>query len=134
MIGALLLRQKVLTKSELGLSENETFIDLRRFDATRLQLISNSIADKIGEKITTSILGEQNCELSNGQTIVIPNWYLHHQGHKLEEKILETFPELNELKRDKEAALKIEILDKVIEDIPEIISKDILELFKSIQE
>lgn len=134
LLGALLLRQKVLSKSELGLSENETFIDLKRFDATRLQLISDSIVSKIKEKVTTSIDGVQNCELLNGKTIVIPKWYLHHQGHQLEDKILKTFPELNELKRNKEEALKIEILDKIIDDLPEIISTDILKIFKSIQE
>ncbi|MDA9057443.1 AAA family ATPase [Flavobacteriaceae bacterium] len=134
LIGALLLRQKIIDKSDLGLSDNESFIDLRKFEEERLQSISDVIVSKIKTKITSTIEGQQECELLNGEKIILPNWYLHHHGHQLEDKILETFPQLNEIKKNKEEALKVEILDKIIDDLPGLLSIDILEIFKSIQE
>lgn len=134
LIGTLILRQKIIDKKELGLSANETYVDLRNFESKRLQVIVNTIILKVKANISFSIKGEQECKLLNGKMIVIPNWYLQHHGHQLEDKILDTFPQLNEIKKNKEEALKVEILDKIIDDLPGLLSIDILEIFKSIQE
>ena len=133
LIGALLLRQKVVQKSEFGLLENETYIDLRKFEAEKLQFIADTIISNVKTKVTSSTEGKQDCKLLNGKMVVVPNWYLHYHGHQLEEKILETFPQLNEIKKKKEEALKVEVLDKIIDDLPGLLSIDILEIFKSIQ-
>ncbi|WP_437823544.1 AAA family ATPase [Tenacibaculum mesophilum] len=133
LVGALLLRQKIIQKTAVGLEQNETYIDLRNFEESRLQKIAGYVISKVAEKINSSVEGEQVCPLLNGINITTPNWYLHHQGHQLEEKIIEAFPQLNEIKRNKEDALKVEIIDKIVDDLPELISVDILNVFKAVQ-
>ena len=59
--------------------------------------------------------------------------YLDKQGHELEKLILERFQGLNELKKNKEERLKIEMIDKVIDEMPGMLSIDILNLFKEVQ-
>ncbi|MCW3170156.1 hypothetical protein OMO38_16640 [Chryseobacterium sp. 09-1422] len=55
------------------------------------------------------------------------------QGHKLEEIIIEAFPALKSIKR-KEPDLKLAVIERVIYDFPDLIPKELLEIFKSIQE
>jgi len=66
----------------------------------------------------------------NGITIQIPIWYLHRNGHELEDKIKNTFPSL---KKFQKSTLKMEIVNRVIDDLPEFIPTDIVDLFQSIQ-
>lgn len=70
----------------------------------------------------------------NGIEINLPKWYLHYHGHTLEEQVLKAFPQLAAIKKGKEEALKVEILNKVVDDIPSILSHDILDVLKSVQE
>ncbi|MBN4062532.1 hypothetical protein JYU20_04970, partial [Bacteroidales bacterium AH-315-I05] len=67
----------------------------------------------------------------SGIEIEIPQWYLHHQGHDLETHLKTVFPQLNKYNKDGE--LKKEMINKIIDDIPELIPTDILELFRDIQ-
>lgn len=59
---------------------------------------------------------------------------MHYQGHDLEDKLLGIFPELNAIKRKKEKALKIAIIEKVIDDIPEIMPKAFFNIFSTLQQ
>jgi len=133
LIGALLLRDKIITKKELNLNENETFIDLKYFNQEKLQFIADYITNKVALVVNPTDNAIFKVKLLNGIEINIPNWYLNHNGHSLEEHILKTFPQLKSIKKDKEEALKIEILNKVVDDLKEILSIDILEVLKSIQ-
>jgi len=67
----------------------------------------------------------------NQNEIEIPNWYLIHNGHELEEKLKAEFPQLRRYAR--EGDLKKEVVAKVIDDVPELIPHDILDLFIEIQ-
>lgn len=135
LLGILLLREKIVDRKDLQLEENETFIDLRGFCSKRLQIVVDFVSNKVSEVINPTDNKMTPVKLLNGIEINIPQWYLHHHGHELENKILNTFPKLGKITRgNSDSALKNEILDKVIDDIPNILSIDFLELFKSIQE
>lgn len=43
------------------------------------------------------------------------------------------FPELNGIKKGKEELLKIAIIEKVIDDIPELISVDLFDVYSKLQ-
>ncbi len=133
LIAALILREKIVSKEELGLNPNETYINLKNFDNEKLQFIADYVIKKVATVVSIKETKFNTCKLINGKEIKIPFWYLHHQGHTLEEQILKTFPQLNEIKKGKEDALKIEILSKVTEDIADILSIDLLEILKCVQ-
>ncbi|MEG0851134.1 MAG: hypothetical protein RSH24_14815, partial [Flavobacterium sp.] len=134
LIGALLLREKIVAKEVLGLTQNETFIDLKNFSKERLQIIADYVTEKVSEFVNPTDKTLNPVKLLNGIEINLPTWYLHHQGHTLEEQILKAFHQLNAIKKGKEEVLKIEILNKVVDDIPNILSQDILDILKCIQE
>ncbi|MCU0393922.1 MAG: ATP-binding protein, partial [Thermoflexibacter sp.] len=133
LIAALLLREKIITKEELKLNTNETYIDLKHFNKERLQFIADYITNKVADVVNPAENSNSLVKLLNGIEINIPVWYLHHQGHTLEGHILKVFPQLNSIKKGKEEALKIEILNKVVDDIIEILPIDLLEALKCVQ-
>lgn len=135
MVGALLLREKAIEQTDLGLGEGTIFNQFKDFENDTLQKITDFVVDKVFGNDPN--LKKEDCvesELINGKIISIPKHYLHHNGHQLEKIILEAFPELNKIKKDKEEVLKEHILKYIIDDIPQCLSKDIIELFRSIQE
>ncbi|MEM9833512.1 MAG: ATP-binding protein [Bacteroidota bacterium] len=132
LLGAYLLREKFLPKMELGLRDNETYIDLRNFDDSKLQYIVDVISNKVKsifqEPVDESLIVSS---LINGRSVKIPKWYILYQGHELEKQLKSSFPHLNRFQR--EGDLKKEIISKVIDDIPEILSEDLLYLLKEVQ-
>jgi ABC-type multidrug transport system ATPase subunit len=133
LVGALLLREKFVAKEDLHLTSNETFIDLKNFDKYRLQMVADYVIGKVSVIVNPTDSTLIAVKLLNQIEISIPKWYLHHQGHTLEEQILKAFPQLNSIKKGKEEALKLEILNKIVDDIPSILSHDILDVLKSVQ-
>jgi len=137
LVAALLLREKYIDREELGLSADETYIDLKTFDSQKLQAIADNILDKLHpfltDKEALAIEGYTEVTLLNNLKINLPNWFLLHQGHKLEEAYIKAFDELKTSKKNKEELLKLEIINKVIDDIPDLMSVDILDLLQDIQ-
>lgn len=133
LVAGLLLREKYINREDLGLTNNETYIDFKKLSKEQLQAIANFVIIKVKSivKPMETVLSE--VVLLNEVEVQIPTWYLNHHGHTLEIALLKAFPELNELKKGKEVALKIEIINKVIDDIPELISKDMLEILLNVQ-
>jgi energy-coupling factor transporter ATP-binding protein EcfA2 len=122
------------------------FSDIQNLSPEKLQLIidqlvsiilgkidkSKSEFQKVTEKLNDIQLVFDSvvpCQLLSGISINLPIWYLYYQGHALEKSIKEAFPQLNKYKE--EDKLKLAIINKVINDFPQFISSDIIELFQS---
>jgi|ERR1019366_3595608 ABC-type Mn2+/Zn2+ transport system ATPase subunit len=133
LLSALLFREKLIRSEDLGLTNNETYFDLKNFGQEQLQVVANFITDKVALTVKPTDTTTTKYKLLNGLELDIPIWYLHHQGHSLEDILLITFPALNALKKGKEESLKLEIINKVIDDIPELISVELLDVLKSVQ-
>lgn len=134
LIGVLLLREKIVEKDVMGLTQTETFIDLKNFSREKLQVVADFVIANVFAVVNPTDQTLTSVKLMNNIEIVVPKWYLHHQGHSLEEQILKAFPPLNSIKKGKEDALKLEILNKVVDDIPSLLSQDILDVLKCVQE
>jgi ABC-type Mn2+/Zn2+ transport system ATPase subunit len=132
LLAAFLLREKIKTREYFGLEESENYFDFPKFTKNKLQ----KIVDKIISDINSQDEQQSNNTLNivhynNGQiSLEIPLWYLHHQGHDLENKIKKSYQELNKYKNSE--SLKSEIVKKVIDDLPEFISMDFINLFQSL--
>lgn len=133
LLAALLLREKIISRESLGLASNQSYTDFKNMGVNDLQRISDFIVQSLKHKVNMEVEQRVIVEYVNGINIFIPTWYLHHNGHKLEEIILSVYPSLNSIKKGKEEALKIEIIEKVVDDIPGLLSIDFLNAFKYIQ-
>ncbi|WP_341730839.1 AAA family ATPase [Microcoleus sp. EPA2] len=132
LIAALLLREKWIERSEIGLSECETYINFATFDSTRLQDIADFVVNKVQLHISPAVGNDKLlCQYLGGQTINLPKWFLHRQGHDLETTLKDVFHKLKRF--TKEPDLKWEIITKVIDDVPSLIPCDFLHLLKDIQ-
>ncbi|MCP4295807.1 MAG: hypothetical protein GY786_09390, partial [Proteobacteria bacterium] len=76
-------------------------------------------------------VAQQKVVYVGGNVIRISNLLLVNQGHLLEERIKDAFPQLKRYQL--EGQLKKEIILKVIDDIPEFLSTDLLEILVDIQ-
>lgn len=132
LIAALLIREKFITPEELNINfvlETELLIQSNEV----LNSIANYVIDKIKIKNEENKLVE--IEYCNGKKIKIPQWYLITNGHKLEELIVDAFPMLRKISRGNNGtnALKNEILDKIIANMPGFIPFDILDVMSKLQ-
>jgi hypothetical protein len=128
-IGLLILRTKIGPYNEV----EYTFRNLDSSCSNTLNAIHDWILTKISPQFTISDKSVTPIKLNNGLIINTPQWFTHHQGHELETKILQVIPELKALKRGKEEALKLEVINKVYEDCPELIPVSFQETFQRIQ-
>lgn len=133
LVAALLLRFKLIDREHISLSREETVDSLKSFENNRLQTAANFVINALSVHVKDIYNAETTCLLSNGKEIIIPNWYLLLRGHTLEEKLLLTFPKLGTIKKDKEDALKMAVLNMVVDDLPGLISVDLIEILQRVQ-
>ncbi|MBK0382869.1 ATP-binding protein [Pedobacter sp. SD-b] len=132
LLGYFLLREKFIQNEELGLDKEEKFLNFGSFDSFKLQVIADKILDKIKPKFKKSSDGSvREVEYINGIKLNLPVWFLENNGHDIADILISTFPQLQRFKE--ENRLRKEVLNKTISDIPDLISKDILDLFIRIQ-
>jgi len=132
LVAAFLLREKWVDRSTLGLCEEEVYTQISVFDSNRLQKISDFIVCRLEPyKPSQAEDVRRECGYVGEQKITLPTWFLHMQGHELESLLKNVFPELNRFRQ--EGQLKQEILSKVVDDMPNLLSKDFIDLFQQIQ-
>lgn len=131
-LSAFLLREKFIDRATLGLKEGVRYTDFSSLDNLQLQSIADFIANQAKAKLDSppDILCQETVYVG-GQKINIPSWFLRMHGHTLENLIQETFPQLKRYRGKGE--LKREIINKVIDDIPDFISEDVLLVLHEIQ-
>jgi predicted ATPase len=133
LLGALLLREKAeaITAQQLAsaplLRERENYFHLREFDDARLQLVADSVVMALGFSANDLV----EISYANGRRVQAPQAYLQMRGHDLEGKIKQIFPELKRFHQ--EPKLKEEILHKILEDMPELLPADFVDLLVDIQ-
>jgi hypothetical protein len=131
LLGAFLIREKWIKRDEIGFNSNETYVDIAKLDNDRLQVVANFIVSKVKNFVPpTSEEKNISCEYVGGQVISLPFWFLQIKGHELEEILTNIFPQLKRFQ--KQSQLKLEILRKVVDDIPTLIPKDLISLFNEI--
>jgi ABC-type Mn2+/Zn2+ transport system ATPase subunit len=133
LISALLLREKIILREDLDLSNNQTYSDFKYFSQVQLQKISDFSVNKISSQVKSDDKSIVKTKLLNEIEIEIPRWYLHLQGHELEEMFLAVFPKLEDIRKRKEELLKIAIIEKIIDDMPGLISVDLFDIYSKLQ-
>ncbi|MCB0195675.1 MAG: AAA family ATPase [Anaerolineae bacterium] len=132
LLAGFLFRERYIEREVLGINQNENYTDFKNFDDIRLQEIVDYIIKKVGEEIGT-IHEDYNLlvEYIGGKKVRIPSWYVFTQGHLLETKLKNVFNQLKRYQREED--LKKEIINKVVDDIPDFIPVELLKILREIQ-
>lgn len=128
------LEQKYITKKELGLSDNENFWN-HDFDKTRLQNISDIIINKL--EFDDDDKQDNNYVVVtylNNHIVKIPKWYLEYNWHKNNDNMVKKISKLHFYTGGTLNDFKESIIVMVMNTAPQLISSDILELLREIQE
>jgi predicted ATPase len=127
-----ILREKIRKNNYFGLSEDENHMDFRNYDNSKLQNIVDifindvySIVNKEENSLDNS--NKASVMYVNGRTLNLPVWYLHYQGHDLENALKNTYIELRKFEK-----MKVEILKKVFDDLPDFIPVEILHMLQNL--
>lgn len=127
-VGLLLIRENVIKTEDVGLP-SLTYVSLSQLTDTQIQTIINYVTKKL------ELFSMNVCDYATqgGKTYKITKDYCTIQGHELENKILDTWPQLRAIaKGGGDNKLKNHVLDTVYKDYPEFISLDFVELFSKI--
>lgn len=130
LVAILAYQLRLVYREALTLEEGQTFADLRGFDNERLQVVVDNTLQWLGFP-TGAEQAARACTYINGRTVNIPISYLEMQGHALEARIKSKAPVFNKFNND--SKLKLEILDKVLYELPGFLSRDFLDLLSGIQ-
>ena len=118
-LGLLLLHENIIKISDIFPDEQKGYMKVFLNNPSIEKL--NTLSKYIEEKVIGSDKGNlKNITLVNGATVQIGSKYLNYNGHKLEDKIKEKFPQL---KRFNTKNLLIETVDKVIQNFPQFLPK-----------
>lgn len=128
-VAFLLVREKIVKTSEMGVGEY-TFTKLNNLDDNSIQII----IDYIVAQLNLAIGERVEYMTQDGKKYQVSKSYFTIQGHDLEQKIMNKWPQLNSVKRGKndENILKNYVLDNVISEYSEFLSNDFIETFSKI--
>jgi ABC-type cobalamin/Fe3+-siderophores transport system ATPase subunit len=131
LLAAFLLREKYVDRTTLGLTGADRYTDFSHFDNSKLQSIADSIISRIRAEITQPCDDSPiEAEYIGSKKINLPLWFCILQGHQLELAVRRAFPPVNKHRGED---LKLEIVRKVVDDIPDLLSIDLLLLMRDIQ-
>lgn len=124
-VALLLIREKKDTFDDV--EQNIKFTSLHNAPDALLQSLINSVCSKLGFVATDEVSYEVIC----GKTFNVKKEYFTIQGHELEEKIMNRWPQLNSVKRGRqeENVFKDYMIENVISEYPEFLSVDFVESF-----
>jgi hypothetical protein len=129
IVAAFLLREKVLTKDEVGIEFRELLASTWPPFQSTVDLIVARVRSNLKD-VTDAVL--ETSRFHNGMSVQVPRWYLRMRGHDLEAAVVKAFPYLEKFGPE-DFKLKREIVKTVLDDIPGLISDDLVSLFLEIQ-
>lgn len=132
LLGAFLLREQFMPSTSLGLNQNDKFVDFKNFEVHKLQSIVDKVTENVSRNVSNPDMDIMQVSYVNGTILNVPKFYLQYNGHNLIEKLKTVFPALNRFANQSDIIL--EVMRKIVDELPEFIPTDLLEIFKSIQE
>lgn len=132
LLAAFLLYGKYIKPEKLGLT-NEHYTDFRYFTQTKFQTIADHIFDRVKPLIKSSDEMVSSIKYLDKFEIEIPHWYLTCPGHDLANHVIKAFSELGKYK-EKPNDLTKDIVRIILDDVPQLIHSNFLELFRDIQD
>lgn len=120
-----MIKKGFINATDIGLVNIHNYVQISNLiNNDTLQHLSNIISEQLSfssEKKTSSLI--------DGNEIGISKEYFTMQGHELELQHKNKWPVLNSIRGKGDSALKVDIISTIINDFPQLLSKDILWTF-----
>lgn len=131
-IGLALLDNNQITTSELGLPQYHNSFQVKNAMSETINL--QTLIDHIEKQLWGETLDQEECELINGKIVNINKQQLRMPGHRLEEKYESVWGNKlkkvkNHIRSSESEKLKRSLINTVINQLPELLSKDILDTY-----
>lgn len=124
----LLIRENIIKTTDAGIPHH-TYVSLSQLSDEDIQ----RLIDYITTELCFSLTPEVSYSVQNGKIFNIAKEYCEIQGHELESKILNKWPQLKTIaKGGGDNRLKNHVLSTAYKDYPDFISTDFIELFSKI--
>lgn len=134
LIYAFLLWEKIVPNVFPNEMKEYSLRNFGQISNNDLQVIVNGMVQYCIE-LKQDDASEGNLQIGylNGMIAEIPKWFIEVNGHKLEEFLQNKFLPIRRVEKRKSEKLVNIILHNIMEDFPEFIPMEFLELFKKIQ-
>jgi hypothetical protein len=137
LIGALLLRDKKVPTSDLGLAEDDSYAKLVTFDDMKLQAMSDKVLEAIGARFkkgpssqAEGVQVRETCVYESGAKLNLPTWFMRMDGHKIYDLLQEAFPSLRRYKSEDE--LRKMVVDAIIGDLPQLVPAEVTKTIRDL--
>ena len=128
-VAFLLIREHIVKSEDMGV-KSVTFTHLDTLSHDELQKMISYVSSSLG----FSDADVASYDVLNGETFEVSRSYFRIQGHELESKIIQKWPQLNGIKaRHGDDYLKNYMLDNVITEYPQFIAQELKELFEQFE-
>jgi energy-coupling factor transporter ATP-binding protein EcfA2 len=134
-VAALLLRERICQPAELGLAATATHMIVVEMPDSERQALVNRVLDAIKPKLHPNEIARSETRAvstTSGMSYVLPLWFCELKGHRLEEKLGESFPGLLRWGNPSNA-LKAAMIDRVFRDLPQLVPAAVLNTFRAVQ-
>lgn len=134
LLALYLIHKNFLDPSDLGISDCQSYIEVSKKiadDSGTLQVLVDSVQNRVFGVCEEDVINIDS-QLIGGEIISIRGEFFQKNGHDLEERIKQIWPQLKGVKSNNsgDSALKMDLIGTVIKSFPELVSKDIVETFK----
>ena len=126
-VAFLLIREGILKTEDMG-QRPLKYVQLNQVDDAGIQAMIDYVINKLGLASRNRV----KYKVQSGKEFDATSDYFMFRGHDLEDKIKNTWPQLNMLARGGDNALKNYVLDHVWRDYSEYVSYDFIDLFMKI--
>lgn len=126
-VAFLLIRERIATSEDMSLGRSVTFTQLHTVTHDELQ----TMIDYVASSLEFDETNKTSYEVLKPDTFEIASEWFTIQGHDLEEKIIQKWPQLNGIKHGHgDDYLKNYVLDNVTVEFPQFIALEVKELFE----
>jgi energy-coupling factor transporter ATP-binding protein EcfA2 len=131
LVASMVMRNARMHVHLLGLKDDLSYADFLHLHPSQLQMI----ADRVQAQIRMNGQGASarvTCAYVGGFSLEISQSYLQMDDHRLEQAVLEAFPGLKQLVKNRQNALMRQIVSNVVRDRPEFLPMEFQEAFSAL--
>lgn len=134
-VAILLWRERIGKEPIPGLPDVGGVAEVANLSSQKLQAIADFVLERVKAKLRPNeVVAGAVCTVSmiGGETVSLPEWFLHLNGHVLEERVVEAFPGLGRWKQPNQ--LLSAVIDLVFRDFPTLVPRSVLETLRLVQQ
>lgn len=127
-VAFLLINEKLLSTAALGIGDYK-FVSIGSASHDEIQVLIRFIQDELELNTGADVF----YQTVGGEVFSVNSDYFTIQGHELEDRIKNKWPQLKAIAKNQDNYLKNHILDRIVDSYPHYLSSDFIDLFRKIK-